>query len=177
MAKKTRRDQGWGKERAAKKCKNVHEQIADGRKKRGLKSAAKRVNTIKANGGLPESRAIAPEPDAERLPIGEAMRRAVEELGDVKIDDDLAPSQLRQLADCYEDVTRRQAAFNAKSEEAKTAKKSLESATDLLLEKVRAFTHPSPLPLFDQASAESDLEAMIDAGAGGPLDESESASL
>lgn len=123
--------------------------------------AGHRVNTIKGNGAMPESREIAPDP---RVPIGEAMRRAVEQLGDVVIDDTLAPQQLRELAAVYEDVAKAQAAFNAKAEDAKIAKKSLESVTALLLEKVRAFTHPTMLPLFDQAQAEDDRQRMLLAG-------------
>ena len=123
------------------------------------KTVTHRVNRGKANGSL-ESMEVAPE--VEKIPIGEAMRRAVEALGDVKIDRDLAPKQLAELADLYEDITGRQAAFDAKSEEAKTAKKSLESAQNLLLEKVRTFTHPAPLPLFDQAEREADHKDMLD---------------
>lgn len=123
---------------------------------REFKDAVHRVTTHQPNGGLSESMEVA----VEKVSIGEAMRRAVEELGDVKIDQELAPKQLAELAECYEDVTRRQAAFNTKNDEAKTAKKSLESATDLLLEKVRLFTHPKPLPLFDQQEAEEDRQEM-----------------
>lgn len=121
-----------------------------------------RVNTHKANGSLPESKAATPEPE-ETVTIGEAMRRAVEELGEILVDDQLAPQQMRQLAESYEEVARRQAAFKARSEEAKTAKKSLDSATELLLEQLRTFTHPAPLPLFDAAAREVDREEMLDA--------------
>lgn len=119
-----------------------------------------RVTTFKANGGAESSMEVAPDV----MPVGEAMRIAVEALGDITIDNELAPKQLRELADCYEDVTSAQAAFNAKSEAAKVAKKSLESVTNLLLEKVRSFTHPIALPLFDQAQAESDHEDMLAGG-------------
>lgn len=118
-----------------------------------------RANTIRGNGAPATSREVAPE----KVPIGEAMRRAVEELGEVTIDDSLAPQQLRELADCYEDVTRRAAAWFEQSELCKTAKKSMESAKDLLLEKVRTFTHPVSLPLFDQAEREADQADMLDA--------------
>lgn len=123
-----------------------------------FKHAAHRVSTHKPNGGLSESVEVAPE----KITIGEAMRRAVEDLGPVTIDAELSAAQLRQLAECYEDVIRRKAAFNEKADDAKTAKKSLESATELLLEKVRSFTHPSPLPLFDQAEAEQDQAEMTE---------------
>lgn len=119
-----------------------------------------RANIIPSNGDLPSSMEVAPE----TVSIGEAMRRAVEELGDVQIDEDLAPSQLRQLAETYEEVVKAQAAFNAKAEAAKIAKKSLESITALLLEKVRACTHPVALPLFDQAEREDDHAEMLAAG-------------
>lgn len=131
------------------------------RAKAGRKKwSAQRGRTVKSSGSVDQPNLIAPEPE-ERVNIGEAMRIAVEKLGDVKVDNDLAPSQMAQLGECYEEVTRRQAAFDAKSEEAKTAKKSLESATELLLEKVRSFTHPSPLPLFDHEQEEEDRSNML----------------
>lgn len=123
------------------------------------KWSAHRVNTMPANGGLPDSREVAPA----LVPVGEAVRRAVEALGDVTVDDDLAPRQLRQLAELYDRVTEEQAAYDAKAEAAKVAKKALESATNLLLEQVRAFTHAVPLPLFDQTQAEDDRAKMVEA--------------
>lgn len=131
------------------------------RAKAGRKAwTAGRRNTHKANGSVAESAAAVPEPET-KITIGEAMRRAVEELGEVIVDDTLAPQQLRELGECYEEVARRQAAYDAKAEEAKTAKKSLESAQALILEKVRTYTHPAPLPLFDAAQAEADEAAMV----------------
>ena len=129
---------------------------------RGWKKPAHRTTTFKSNGGLPESREVAPD-SPEQLTIGEAMRRAVQELGEVQISTDTAAQHLRELSDCYENVARAQAAYNLKAEAAKTAKKSFDSATELLLEKVRAFTHPVPLPLFDQKQAEADQADMLDA--------------
>lgn len=115
-----------------------------------------RMVTHKPNGAMSESVEVAPE--ETKVPIGEAMRQAVEQLGEVIIDRELAPKQMRELSDLYEDVTRRKAAYAAKADDAKIAKKSLESATDLLLEKVRLFTHPVALPLFDKAEAEEDRD-------------------
>lgn len=126
------------------------------------KWSAERHNTHKANGSLPESRAASPEPE-EKVSIGEAMRQAVEQLGDVRVDPGLAPTQLLELGECYEEVARRQAAYDARAEELKTAKKGLDAATELLLEKVKTFTHPAPLPLFDQAEREADHRDMLDA--------------
>jgi len=125
------------------------------------KTVIHRLNTVKSNGAQPESQEVAPA----ELPIGEAMRQAVAALGDVVIDESLAASHLRELAESYEQVTREQAAYDQKSEAAKIAKKSLESATELLLEKVRLFTHPKAMPLFDQQQAEADLQAMTGAAA------------
>lgn len=131
-----------------------------------------RVNTIKPNGGLPESKLAGP---IEVVTIGEAMRRAVEALGDVTIDDGLAPQQLRELGESYEEVVRMQAAYDAKADAAKIAKKALESTEALLREKVRAFTHPAPLPLFDHVQAEADVDAMVNEG--GPVGELAEATL
>ena len=132
---------------------------------------ASRTTTHRPNGGLPTTHAA----PAETVPIGEAMRRAVEQLGEVVIDDKLAASQLRELAECYDEIARDHAAFSAKSEAAKIAKKSLDASTNVLLEKVRAFTHPTPLPLFDGpkwSKVEQDERDML---AGEDVDESGSA--
>lgn len=116
-----------------------------------------RINTIPSNGDQPTSTEIAPEP----VSVGEAMRQAVEALGDVQIDETLAPSQLRQLAEAYEEVAKTLAAFNAKNDAAKVAKKAHDIAIEFLLERVKSFTHPSPLPLFDEAREEADRAAMV----------------
>lgn len=127
------------------------------REQKKARQITHRVTTHRPNGA--ESREVAPE----KVPVGEAMRRAVEELGEVQIDKELAPEQLRQLADSYDEVARAKAAFSVKAEDAKIAKKSLDCATELLLDMVKEFTHPTPLPLFDSAQEEGDRQAMIDA--------------
>lgn len=124
---------------------------------------AHRVNTVKSDGSPPESREVAPA----EVPIGEAMREAVEQLGDVVIDDQLAPGQLRELAECYETVAEAQAAYDRKAAAAKVAKQSLDGAIKFLLEKVKEFTHAKPLPLFDQQQAEADRAAMTGAATEG----------
>ena len=124
------------------------------------------VVTIPGNGSVPESGAVAPDLE-ERVPIGEAMRAAVAALGDVVVDDSLAPSQLRQLAELHADVTRRRAAYEARKAEATTAKKGWESAVEMLLEQVRAFTHVEALPLFDGVQREADQAAMEAVAASG----------
>ncbi|MEO8679234.1 MAG: hypothetical protein ABI665_09325 [Vicinamibacterales bacterium] len=136
------------------------------RKPKRATHSANRGRTIKANGGGETPLMVAPEPES-KVTIGEAMRLAVEALGDVVVDDELAPQQLRELGSFYEEVTRRQAAYDAKAEEAKTAKKGLESAQELLLERVKSFTHPSPLPLFDETEREADQDAMLDSATEG----------
>lgn len=124
------------------------------KQKRG-KKVTHRVTTHRPNGA--ESVEVAPE----KLPVGEAMRKAVEELGDVQIDAELAPAQLRELAESYQEVVRRRTAFNEKAEDAKVAKKGLEAAQSVLEEKVRLFCYPAPLPLFDAKDAEADREEML----------------
>lgn len=130
--------------------------------KKPTRARAGRVNTHKTNGAASTSVEVAPA----AVSIGEAMRLAVEELGDVVIDEAMAPAHLRILAECYEQVAREQAAWNAKAEAAKVAKKALDGATALLLEKVRSFTHPAPLPLFDQGQATQDQDQMLAAAEG-----------
>jgi hypothetical protein len=127
------------------------------------KWSASRGRTVKSNGSVDEPIVVAPDV-VETVTIGEAMRIAVEKLGDITIDPTLAVGQLRELGEVVEEIARRQAAFDAKSEEAKTAKKSLESAQELLQEKTRSFTHPSPLPLFDHQSEEDDRAEMLSGG-------------
>lgn len=118
-----------------------------------------RVTTINSNGDLPESREVAPE----KVPAAEAVRRAIEQLGEAKIDSDLAPHQMAELAGYYIEYARRKTEFDVKADAAKTAKKGLEIATDLLLEKLREFAFPKPLPLFDAKQAEADADTMLEA--------------
>jgi hypothetical protein len=154
------------KKKNAKKASRIDRKLTRPDKPRrrarasSTRPTAGRVNTIRGNGALPESMEAAPE----KVSIGEAMRQAVEALGDVVIDTTLAPSQMRELAAIYEDITQRQAVYAAKADEAKVAKKSLESATELLLQRVRDFTHPAPLPLFDAAEREADEADMLSGG-------------
>lgn len=122
-----------------------------------------RVTTHKPNGSMSESVEVAPSAEPERVNIGEAMRLAVEELGPVMIDAELAEQQLRDLASDFDEVERRKAAFTAKNDEAKTAKKALDAATELLLMKLKQYTHVTPLPLFDQTKEEADRGDMLDA--------------
>lgn len=91
------------------------------------------------------------------------MRQAVEALGARTTDEGLSAGQLAELADCSEAVAREQAAYDRKAGDAKIAKKSLESATALLIERVRTFTHAASLPLFDAREAETDRDKMLDA--------------
>lgn len=121
--------------------------------------ASHRVNTIPSSGAPSTSAEVAPE----KVSAGEAMRLAVAELGDVAIDNDLAPAQLRELGEMYEDVARRRSAFNVKADAAKDAKKALETAETALLERVRMYTHKPAMPLFDAKEAETDHAAMLDA--------------
>jgi hypothetical protein len=83
--------------------------------------------------------------------------------GKIAIDAEKTADQMGRLAEAYEDVMRQQAIYNDKAERAKSAKKKLDSAKDLLLKLVGEFTHKAPLPLFDQVEAESDHERMLDA--------------
>jgi hypothetical protein len=119
-----------------------------------------RVTTINSNGDLPTSQEVAPGP----LPAAEAVRRAIEQLGEPTIDAQLAPQQMAELAGYYTEYARRKAEFDVKTDAAKTAKKGLEIATDLLLEKLRELAFPKPLPLFDAKQAEDDRQKMVAGG-------------
>lgn len=74
------------------------------------------------------------------------------DIGDspITIDEGLAAGQLRELAELQADVNKATTAYNVKKDAAKVAKDTVDSKTNLLLEKLRMFTHPTALPLFDQ---------------------------
>jgi hypothetical protein len=104
----------------------------------------------------------------ERVTIGEAMRLAVEKLGDVTIDNEFAPKQLREIGEI---ARRRRAAPSRLRREVRRSEDREEvprSATELLLERARAFTHPTPMPLFDHVQEEDDRAEMV---AGGDVEE------
>lgn len=115
-----------------------------------------RITNFPSNGDAPS----AIEPAPLRPTIGEIIRKAVLDLGEAKVDPDLATQQLRQLGEAVEEITRRKAEFDARSDEAKTAKKGYEGAVDHLVRLATEFTHPTPLPLFDASEREDDQQAM-----------------
>lgn len=79
----------------------------------------------------------------------------------IQVDDDLAGAQLRELAELQSDLLRAQHVAEDKKEAAATAKKTVESKTELLLEKLRMFTHPPSLPLFDQKTESRAVTRMV----------------
>lgn len=68
------------------------------RKKWSAERRTGRVNTHRANGAPSESTSA----PARKVPIGEAMRLAVEQLGECVVDPGLAPTQLLELGEAYE---------------------------------------------------------------------------
>lgn len=134
--------------------------------------SAGRTNTHKPNGGLSESMAVAPTSEPERVPAAEAGRRALAELGDLKVDHELSAHQLEDIGIAHEEVIRQQAILASKKEDVKVAKAAVKAAEDLRDEKIRMYTHPESLPLFDETQAESDHEAMLNAAeTGGEVDD------
>jgi hypothetical protein len=114
-----------------------------------------------------------PEPEPVAPPVGAlsieaAMEHAVQALGPVTIDPQLAPEHLSELAECYDEIERTAAKLARKTEDAKTAREAHQVAVDHLLERVRAMTHPDPLPLFDAPQAEADRDRMIGGESLGP---------
>jgi hypothetical protein len=81
----------------------------------------------------------------------------------IQIDDELAAGQLRELAELQTEVNAATSTYNVKKDAAAVAKKTVESKTELLLEKLRLFTHPPSLPLFDQTQHNRDVTRMLDA--------------
>lgn len=128
-----------------------------------FQAAVHRLTTLPSNGDAPESREVAPQ----AISVGEAMRQAVAALGERTTDVGLSAGQLAELADCYEHVIEATAAYAQKADAAKVAKKAVESATEFLLERIKAYTHGASLPLFDATQAEQDVQAMTEAGASG----------
>lgn len=126
----------------------------------GKRTRGGRVNTHPSNGSAPQSM----EPAPARVTAGEAMRRAVAELGDLQVDNDLAPGQLQQIGQMVEEVERAKAEYANKLEAAKVAKKTLEGAETMLQKFCREVTHPKAMPLFDQKAAEDDLTKMVESG-------------
>ncbi len=106
---------------------------------------------------------------AKAAKIGGAVTKAVTNfaasLGAMKVDPDLAADQMEELGTLLEDVAKAKVVADEKASDAKTAKGTYESKVNLLLEKLRGFTHPKALPLFDTAQAEKDLVDMTTAPA------------
>lgn len=98
--------------------------------------------------------------------VGSAVTKAVKEftasLGPKKVDGAKAEAQMNTLADLLEDVATAKAKADEKAADAKTAKGTYESKVNLFLERVRTFTHPKALPLFDAADEDRALLAMTD---------------
>lgn len=125
--------------------------------------SAGRVNTIPSNGDQPTSQASGPEPTTP-VPAVEAARRALEELGELSVDQTLSKQQLEDIGSAYEEVIRRRAILDAKREDVKVAKKGVEAAEEVMSDKIRTYTHPEPMaPLIDIASREQDHQEMLDA--------------
>lgn len=137
-------------------------------KKKPVKAPAKKAEKGRvlehkpkpAAGKKSKSAAEKPAVVEVQIPIGEAMRQAVEKLGPIAIDPSLAVSQLEQLGEYHANVVRMQAAYDERAEAAKTAKKSLEAAQEVLIDQVKRFTRKAPMPLFDRVQKEQDLVDM-----------------
>jgi hypothetical protein len=114
-----------------------------------------KMQIVKPGGALPEA-SFAP------VPVAEAIASAQESLGEPKTDEGLTADQARQLSECSERVDRARKVYEDKREAAKTAKEALDGARDELERKVKAFTHPEPLPLFDGKQAEADVAKMVE---------------
>lgn len=95
--------------------------------------------------------------------VGKAVANFAKSLGEMKIDDDAAADQMHEIGDALEDVAKAKMIADDKAETAKTAKATYESKVNLFMEKVRGFTHPKSLPLFDAPAAEKDRQQMLDA--------------
>jgi hypothetical protein len=97
--------------------------------------------------------------------VGKAVATFAKSLGEMKIDDKAAADQMHEIGTMLEDVARAKGMADDKAEASKLAKQSYESKVNLFMEKVRGFTHPKSLPLFDAAEREADQKDMLDAAA------------
>jgi hypothetical protein len=104
-----------------------------------------------------------PAGDPPELPVEQAIAAAIDALGPVAIDAESAPRNLAALAAAYDERERCKVIYERKKTAEKNAKAALEDATDHLIEMVKEVTHPKPLPLFDVAQAEADLNTMATA--------------
>jgi hypothetical protein len=114
------------------------------------------MRVVKPGGALPEA-SFAP------VPVAEAIAQAQESLGEPIVDAGLTADQARQLSECSDRVDKARKVYEDKREAAKTAKETLENAREELERKVKAFTHPAALPLFDGPQAEADRAKMVEA--------------
>jgi Sec-independent protein translocase protein TatA len=95
--------------------------------------------------------------------VGKAVGNFAKSLGEMKVDHVRAGDQMEELGTLLEDLAKAKTSADEKAEAAKTAKATVESKTNLLLEKMRGFTHPKSLPLFEAAEREADQKNMLDA--------------
>jgi len=130
------------------------------------KRTGARIVNRQANGAAGPVMSV-PEPD---LPLEESIKKAIEELGELAVDESSAPKHLRELADDYHEVVRTQTILAKRVDAVKIAKKSVDSATAVLLEKLRSCTHQKPLPLFNVKDREADQANMLEgASSFGPI--------
>ena len=141
------------KERRAQQRKLKGERMAKKKapKKTTPKKATQKKKTVKAV-------------TAKAAKLGGAVSKAVKafstNLGAMNVSMDDAPAQMMELGELLEDVAKAKDTADSKAADAKTAKATYESKVNLLLEKLRGFTHPKALPLFDATEREQDLKGM-----------------
>jgi hypothetical protein len=132
----------------AKKSRQQKKSAGSKRKRAGKKVVAKVAKTAAVIGGA----------------VAKAVKNFAVNLGAMKIDKVAAADQMEELGELLEEVAKAKGVADEKAEAAKTAKSTYESKVNLFMEKVRGFTHPKSLPLFDAAQRETDQRSMLDAG-------------
>lgn len=156
MTKKAKRTLKMAKATSTRrgKRKNVHEQIAAGRKKHGLQG--------KPNGAIVEpkkSRRKRAEPESftPDQPV---------ELGPLTIPEGKdAERALLQIAQANDAAIQAKKASDEQGEKAKRAKKKYEDAMSEVHRLVKLFTHPSDMPLFRDLDQREKDQAEMEAAA------------
>ena len=99
--------------------------------------------------------------------IKKAVKTLLASMGALEINDAQAAKQLRELGRDLEHVAQALQLAEDRKDSAKDAQKDYEALVNRTLEKLRSFTHPKAMPLFDAEEREADQREMLAAAESG----------